>query len=156
MYDCCFPGNTRSRYWRDRAAPGTRLLRDDYIVPRPKLQRMDRKCICGRGIAAALNALLAEYYPFQLSVSVFRFSFPFQLSVSSVSTCPLVCMVLHPSCSDMSSLGLRPREDMQLHSGYNNHYAHTRSPCYNYYMLQTATWSSISGIRPFLCSNYSM
>ena len=62
-----------------RAAPGTRLLRDDYIVPKPKLQRMDRKCICGRGTAAALNALLAEYYPFQ---------FPFQLSVSSVSTCP--------------------------------------------------------------------
>ena len=49
---------------------------------------MDRKCICGSGNAAALNALLAEYYPFQLSISAFRFSFPFQLSVSSVSTCP--------------------------------------------------------------------
>ena len=59
---------------------GMRLLRNYYIVPRPKLQCMDRKCLCGRGTAAALNALLAEYYPFQLSVSVFHFSFPFQLS----------------------------------------------------------------------------
>ena len=47
---------------------------------------MDRKCICGHGnAAAALNALLAEYYPFQLSVSAFRFSFPFQLSISACS-----------------------------------------------------------------------
>ena len=52
----------------------------DYIVPRPKLQRMDCKCICGRGTAAALNTLLADYYTFQLS---FRFSFPFQFSVSA-------------------------------------------------------------------------
>ena len=45
---------------------------------------MDRKCICGRGnAAAALNTLLAEYYPFQLSVSAFHFSFPFQFSVSA-------------------------------------------------------------------------
>ena len=76
---------------------GTRLLRNDYIVPRPNLQRTmhgSQVCMWAWQRCCGLNALLAECYPFQLSISAFRFSFQFQLSVSSVSTCPKKVSIL--------------------------------------------------------------
>ena len=64
------------------------VLRDDYIYhsqTKPTTHNSWIASVCGRGNAAVLNALLAEYYPFQLSISTFHFSFPFQFSVF---TCP--------------------------------------------------------------------
>ena len=81
MYDCCFPGNTRSRYWRRSSCSGRGRGYWEMTTSFPD-QNYDA-WIASAHVGVALLLRWTHYLQ-----NITHFSFPFQLSVSSVSTCP--------------------------------------------------------------------
>ena len=82
MYDCCFPGNTRSRYWRDRAAPGI-PGRGYWEMTTSFPDQNYNAWIASVYVGVALLLRWTHYlqnithFSFPLSVSAFHFSFQF-------------------------------------------------------------------------------